>query len=127
MEIHESLYKKLIRKDKAEIAHAVRLAGFQSEKNVLPVMAEALTDWAGRQLWIQGYGLEDLKLFKKDYDYGKGLGMGIEIDAERIPLTVRQFCYEYVILAECVKQENEKLKSFWLYRLMSWLSRKKQG
>ncbi len=118
MEIPENLYKKLIGQDKSEISNGVRAIKRKTEKDLMPKMAEALVVWAGKQLWLQGYELKDLEMFKKDYDYGRGISVAMTLKIESIPLTVRQFCYEYLKLAESIKKENDKLRSFWLYRLL---------
>ncbi|KKN74418.1 hypothetical protein LCGC14_0390380 [marine sediment metagenome] len=118
MTIPENLFKDLFLRDKTELSNAVRTISGTAEKEMLPKMAEALVKWAGAQLWLQSYDLKDFELFKRNYDYGKGLGLGMTMDINNMPITVRRFCYEYVALAECIRKENERLRSFWLYRLI---------
>lgn len=118
MAIPENLYKGLFLRDKTELSNGVRTIRDAAEKEMLPIMAEALVKWAGEQLWLQSYDLKDFELFKKDYDYGRSLALAMTMDINNMPITVRRFCYEYVALAECVRKENERLRSFWLYRLI---------
>lgn len=118
MEIPENLYKDLFLRDKTEISNGVRTIRDTAEKEMLPKMAEALIKCAGEQLWLQGYDLKNLELFKRNYDFGRGISLGMTMDINNAPITIRRFCYEYVVLAECIRKENERLKSFWLYRLI---------
>jgi len=122
------MLKTLIRKEQAEISNAVLMFGKGCEEKGIPIMAKALAEWAGKRLWRTGYEAENVKLYAKQFDYDRRIGVGITIDANKVPLTIRQFCYQYLKVAEEAKneieileKENNKLKNHWFYR---WFIRK---
>lgn len=117
------LIDKLFREEKARFANAVAEVGEAVERDRLPELFEALAKWAGTHLWLTGYRLEKFEAFSKQFDYGRKLGLGVELDVQKIPLTVRQFCYEFLEFADEIRKENDKLKSFWFYRFCNWIKR----
>lgn len=113
----------LFREEKKSFSNAVRGFHRKFEETAINSMCESLAEWAGRKSWTNGYDVEEFQLICREYDYGNLLGIAVEIDLQKIPLSTRQFCYAFVKLADAARQENEKLKSFWFYRLCAWFKR----
>lgn len=101
----------LTRKPEELFRHAVGMSWDTMEEKHLLNAVTLLSEWAGKQLWTNGYVLDILKVIHENFDYDVMLGVGISINAKRNEETVRQFCYQFVKLAEKVKEENEKLEA----------------
>jgi len=99
----------LSRKKCEKFRHAVSFIKTKNEKEMLPLAVKTLIEWAGEQLWKEGYDIETLKTTMGESNWGLTLGVGVDINAVRDKETVRQLCYQFVRLAEATRKNNELL------------------
>lgn len=119
--------KFLTRETEQRFRHAVAMDYNKAEDSMLDKAIELLSEWAGKMVWKKGYELKELKTMAKTFDYGYRLGLGIDIKAERVE-TIRQFCYQFVSMAEELAGKNDELAqeiarlntSKWI-RFVKWL------
>jgi hypothetical protein len=100
-------------------------------KRITDMSLEMLSRWYGEKLWAEGYKkeLEELRFTVRTFDYGSQIGVAAYAEVEKSE-TVRQFCYQFVKLAEevlrdyeTVKNELDAIKSSWYYKLFNLFKR----
>lgn len=91
---------RFLLREEDRIRNAIRIDIKEFEVEHLPKVTKYLQQWAAKRLWTTGRGFDSNKFSSEKFDYGNEIGIGLTLDLNQIPPTVRQFCYQFVQLAE---------------------------
>jgi hypothetical protein len=92
------------------VSTAVCQVEYECEETMLPKIVEALIKWAGNYIWTNCVKMKKFTTELRDCDHGRKIVVNAKIDVEPITPTIRQFCYQFIRLAEDAKKENERLR-----------------
>lgn len=104
---------------------AVAMRGEICETTLLEDGVRRIAEEVAVTMWKAGYKPEDFKHRIKEMDYGNNFVIGVKVEGYGGSETVRQFCYQFVELADAYRIEYEelmkKVKSSLIMRLIFWM------
>lgn len=100
---------KFLLGEETRFRNAVRIDIQTMEAEYLPRATKYLQKWAAEKIWKSGYEMEVRRLSGNKFDFDNTIGIAVSLDLNHIPPTVRQFCYQFVRLAEITAEENDHL------------------